>query len=252
MSKDQLKDQIIIYCDGACSGNPGPGGWASSVIFANRNHVQEIAGSAAATTNNRMEITGSLAALTLCANSKDLATTKKIIILTDSVYVIRGITQWIFGWKKRGWKTAANEPVSNQDLWEQLEVVVKKIKAINTKVELQWSFVKGHAGIAGNERCDQIAVAFTKHDYIELYNGPASSYHFDAFELPELKPLPEIKKKDDGPKKPAWYISYINGVIAKHNTWSECEAKVKGRPAKFKKVTSNEEEAEVKKSWGIT
>ncbi len=246
-----LKDQIVIYSDGACSGNPGPGGWGSIVIFANKKHVQELGESSPATTNNRMEILGSLAALNFCAKSKELLTTQKILILTDSVYVIRGITQWIFVWKKRGWKTAANEAVSNQDLWEELELVIKKIKGLNPNVELDWSFVKGHAGIPGNERCDQIAVAFTKHDYIDLYNGPAASYLFDPFEIPELKPLPDIKKKSNEPKKPAWYISYINGVFSKHSTWSECEAKVKGRPAKFKKVTSLAEETEVKKSWGI-
>ncbi|MBC7420484.1 MAG: ribonuclease HI [Bdellovibrio sp.] len=247
-----LKDQIVIYSDGACSGNPGPGGWASIVIFGNKKYVQELARAEPATTNNRMEITGSLAALILCANSPELLTTKKMIMLTDSVYVIRGITEWIFGWKKRGWKTAANEPVSNQDLWEELDAVVTKIKALNPNLEMQWSFVKGHAGIAGNERCDQIAVAFTKDDYVDLYKGSADNYLFDVYEMPELKPLPEMKKKDSGPKKPAWYISYINGVLTKHNTWSECEAKVKGRAAKFKKVSSHAEEEQVKKSWGVS
>ncbi len=247
-----LKDQIVIYSDGACSGNPGPGGWASIVIFGNKNYVQELGDAQPATTNNRMEITGSLAALILCTNSKELLTAKKIIMLTDSVYVIRGITEWIFGWKKRGWKTAANEPVSNQDLWEKLDSVVRQLKTLNPNVEIQWSFVKGHAGIHGNERCDQIAVAFSKNDYIDLYNGSADHYHFDALTLPVLKPLPDMKKKESGPKKPAWYLSYVNGVLTKHNTWSECEAKVKGRPAKFKKVSSEDEEQQVKKSWGVS
>ncbi len=247
-----LKDEIIIYCDGACSGNPGPGGWGSIVIFGSKKQVRELAGRAPATTNNRMELMGSIEALNHCAQSSELKTTKKISILTDSVYVIRGITQWIFGWKKRGWKTAANEPVSNQDLWEELDAMVRKIKALNSHVELQWSFVKGHSGIHGNERCDVIAVAFSKQEHLELYNGSFAGYHFDVFDLPELKPLPEIKKKDDDLKKAAWYISYVNGVLAKHNTWTECEAKVKGRPAKFKKVTSEEEEKKVKKSWGVS
>lgn len=247
-----LKDQIIIYSDGACSGNPGPGGWGSIVIFGHHGQVQELGGDEAASTNNRMEITGSLAALALCLDSKELRSAKKIIMLTDSVYVIRGITEWIFGWRKRGWRTAGNEPVSNQDLWEDLDGVVRQIKTVNKNIEIQWSFVKGHAGIAGNERCDQIAVAFSKKDYIDLYKGPATSYHFDVFALPELKPLPDMKKKEAGPKKPAWYLSLVNGVLTKHNTWVECEAKVKGRPAKFKKVSSDEEEQQIKKSWGIS
>lgn len=117
---------------------------------------------------------------------------------------------------------------------------------------MKWNFVKGHSGVLGNERCDVIAVAFSKHDYINLYKGTAAAYEFDVRVLPEIRPLPEMKSKSEGgPKPAAWYLSYLNGVLTSHTAWGECEAVVKGRPAKFKKVTSAEEEATIKKSWGI-
>ncbi|MEK6628886.1 MAG: ribonuclease H [Bdellovibrionota bacterium] len=241
---------IVIYCDGACSGNPGPGGFGSIVIIGNS--VIELGGGDRATTNNRMEMSAVLEALRYCNRTYSKGEIGTIQIFTDSVYVIRGITQWIFGWKKRGWKNAANEDVSNQDIWIQLDQSVSDIKKKLTD-DIKWNFVKGHSGVAGNERCDVIAVAYSKNDYIDLYKGSAASYIFDVRELPEIKSVPEMKKKTDSnsPKPAAWYLSYVNGVLSKHATWSECEAVVKGRPAKFKKVSSQDEEAAIKKSWGI-
>lgn len=243
-------NEVVIYCDGACSGNPGPGGWGSIVIRDNK--VIELGGGDLPTTNNRMEMMAALEALHFCCHQYSKGEVSKILIFTDSVYVIRGITQWIFGWKKRGWKNAANEEVSNQDLWIRLDDVVRRVKTL-LACELQWNFVKGHSGVAGNERCDEIAVAYSKNNRIDLYEGSASNYIFDIDNLPEIKSVPEMKKKSDeaGTKATAWYLSYVNGVLTKHTTWRECEAVVKGRPAKFKKVSSQEEEATVKKSWGI-
>ncbi|MGZ3691200.1 MAG: ribonuclease HI, partial [Pseudobdellovibrio sp.] len=110
---------------------------------------------------------------------------------------------------------------------------------------------KGHAGIEGNERCDVIAVAYSKNDYVDLYKGSTEDYRFDINVMPITRPLPEFKNKTSEEKKNSWYLSYVNGVLTKHKTWPECEAVVKGRPAKFKKVSSEAEEVEVKKSWGI-
>lgn len=244
-----MQNRIVIYGDGACSGNPGPGGWGSIVIT--HNWVTELAGSEDSTTNNRMEISAILNALSWCLGNAAKVQPDEILIFTDSVYLIRGITQWIFGWKRRGWKTAENGEVSNQELWQDLDRVIFSLKKKFPEVELNWNFVKGHAGDPGNERCDVIAVAGSKKQYIDLYEGFAKSYHFDVSILPEIKPLPEIKKKSNEPGKPAWYISYVNGVFSKHQTWKECEALVKGRAAKFKKVTSEEEESQVKKTWGV-
>jgi ribonuclease HI len=199
-----------------------------------------------------MEMSAVLEALRYCVTHYRAGDLTQIQVFTDSVYVIRGITQWIFGWKKRGWKNAANEEVSNQDIWIKLDQVMLDVKN-NLKCEVKWNFVKGHSGVLGNERCDEIAVAFSKHTYIDLYEGSAQDYIFDVSVLPEIKDLPEMKKAGSaGPKAAAWYLSYINGVLSRHNTWKECEAVVKGRPAKFKKVSSVEEENIVKKSWGVS
>ena len=237
---------VVIYGDGACSGNPGPGGWGSIVIY--NNEVKELGGGHPQTTNNRMEMTAILEALSYCLSQAANLETKNIQIYTDSVYVIRGITQWIFGWKKRGWKNAANEAVSNQDIWIELDKTVNAVKKVG--FEIKWSFVKGHAGIPGNERCDIIAVGFSKDDYVHLFQGPATEYSFDVAELPIERPLPEMKGKA-ADNKVYWYLSLVNGVLSKHKTWAECEAVVKGRPAKFKKVSSEEEASQVKKSWGL-
>lgn len=240
--------EILIYSDGACSGNPGPGGWGAIVIGGGE--VTELGDGHPATTNNRMEMSAIVGALNLCLRKYQQTPPESIQVFTDSVYVIRGITQWIFGWKRRGWRNAENEEVSNQDIWIELDKAVMDIKN-RFGITIEWSFVKGHAGIPGNERCDEIAVAFSKGTPIRLYQGAAESYLFDVTVLPEKKPLPEMKKNSTSSPKAAWYLSYVNGVLSKHATWSECEAVVKGRPAKFKKVTSAEEESAIKKSWGI-
>lgn len=242
-------DQIYIYCDGACSGNPGPGGWGS--IVASVKTVQELSGFDPKTTNNRMELTAALKALEVVFVKLKTQEIKSVIVFTDSVYVIRGITQWIFGWKNRGWKTAENQEVSNQDLWIQLDEIVHLLKKSQEDLKIKWSYVRGHTGVIGNERCDTLAVAESKQDYTDLYIGPTKDYFFDITEMPETEEIPDPKKRSNEPKKPAWYISLVNGVFAKHTSWSACEAVVKGRPAKFKKVTSEQEEAEVKKSWGL-
>jgi ribonuclease HI len=137
-----------IYTDGACTGNPGPGGWAAVVYFTDGS-LHEIGGSAAQTTNNRMEMQAAIAALQLIAES---CPSSPVTLHTDSEYLINGVTKWVKGWKKKGWKTAQGKPVLNQDLWETLD------RLNNPSIE--WRHVRGHAGIIGNERCDAIARAF--------------------------------------------------------------------------------------------
>jgi len=137
-----------IYTDGACTGNPGPGGWAAVVYFTDGS-LHEIGGSAAQTTNNRMEMQAAIAALQFIAES-DRAS--PVTIHTDSEYLINGVTKWVKGWKKKGWKTAQGKPVLNQDLWETLDRL--------NHPSIEWRHVRGHAGIIGNERCDAIARAF--------------------------------------------------------------------------------------------
>ncbi|MEM9002670.1 MAG: ribonuclease HI [Cyanobacteria bacterium P01_F01_bin.86] len=152
-----------IYTDGACSGNPGPGGWGT-VIYFEDGSVHEIGGSAAQTTNNRMEMQAAIAGLQLFVTSGQ---TEPVELLTDSEYVKKGITEWITGWKRRGWKNASKKPVLNQDLWKQLDQV-NQAAAQQIGIPVKWTYVRGHAGNIGNERCDTIARAFSSGRSIHL------------------------------------------------------------------------------------
>jgi len=132
----------VIYTDGACRGNPGPGGWAALLSFGERE--KELAGAEEHTTNNRMELTAVIRAL------EALKRPVEARVFTDSEYVRRGITEWVSSWKARGWKTADRKPVKNQDLWEELDRLASQHK-------IEWHWVKGHSGVPGNERVDRLA-----------------------------------------------------------------------------------------------
>ena len=131
-----------MYTDGACRGNPGPGGWG--VILSYRDQNKTLSGYEPQTTNNRMELTAAIEGL------RALSRTCDIELNTDSKYVLQGISEWIESWKTNGWKTAAKKPVKNVDLWQLLDEQVKKHR-------IRWHWVKGHTGIEGNERADQLA-----------------------------------------------------------------------------------------------
>jgi ribonuclease HI len=133
---------VEIYTDGACRGNPGPGGWAATLRFGDTE--KELAGAEATTTNNRMELTAVIRAL------EALKRPVQAKVYTDSEYVRRGITEWVTSWKARGWRTADRKPVKNQDLWQRLD----ELAAAH---EIEWHWVKGHSGVPGNERVDQLA-----------------------------------------------------------------------------------------------
>ena len=137
-----MKKQVQIYTDGACRGNPGPGGWGAILRY--DEHEKELYGSEPATTNNRMELMAAIAALA------SLKTTCEVDLTTDSEYVKRGITEWLENWKRRGWKTSSKKPVKNKDLWELLDAQVQRH-------EVSWHWVKGHSGHLQNERADQLA-----------------------------------------------------------------------------------------------
>lgn len=143
-------NKILIFTDGACSGNPGPGGFGTIIVYP-EGEVEELGEGRPSTTNNRMEMLAIIKGLQKISNRSE-----EVWILTDSTYSIHGITKWIWGWKKRGWKTAEGNDVSNKDLWLELENLVSKRKNI------EWKYLRGHSGTPGNERCDEIAVGFTK------------------------------------------------------------------------------------------
>lgn len=135
---------VDIYTDGACRGNPGPGGWGALLSAAA--HEKEISGAENATTNNRMELMAVIGAL------EALKRPSQVRLYTDSQYVRRGITEWLAQWKARDWKTADRKPVKNQDLWQQLEQAAARHR-------IEWHWVRGHTGVAGNERADALANA---------------------------------------------------------------------------------------------
>jgi ribonuclease HI len=136
--------EVVIHSDGACHGNPGPGGWAAVLVCGP--HRRELSGGVPATTNNRMELQAAIEALSALKQPCVVA------FHTDSNYLRDGITKWLRGWKRNGWKTAARQPVKNEDLWRQLDAAV-------SAHTVKWHWVKGHAGDAGNERCDALATA---------------------------------------------------------------------------------------------
>jgi ribonuclease HI len=140
---------ISIHTDGACSKNPGPGGWGVVIHFSDGT-IKEIGGGIRETTNNQMELQGAIAALEFLATQKQSA---PVDLYTDSKYVLDGITKWIKGWKKNGWKTKDNKPVKNQEFWQQLD-------PLNSS-NIRWHWVEGHSGDPDNERCDAIARSYT-------------------------------------------------------------------------------------------
>lgn len=139
MSREGL---VEIHTDGACRGNPGPGGWGA--VLRAGTHERELWGGEDDTTNNRMELTAAIEALAA------LKRPCRVRLYTDSTYVMHGITRWLEDWRRRGWKTAARKPVKNQDLWQRLD-------ALTGRHEIEWHWVKGHSGDPGNERADQLA-----------------------------------------------------------------------------------------------
>ncbi len=141
--------ELFAYTDGACSGNPGPGGWGAVLIARDGDRVlreRELSGGEAATTNNRMELMAAIATL------EALERPASLTIVTDSAYLRDGVTKWIHGWKRNGWRTAARQPVKNEDLWRRLDIA-------RDRHEVSWDWIKGHAGHPENERADELARA---------------------------------------------------------------------------------------------
>ncbi len=141
---EDREEWVEIYSDGACSGNPGPGGWGTLLRFGDTE--KELSGFAAETTNNRMELMGAIAGL------EALKRPCKVHLTTDSQYLKKGITEWIDSWIKRGWKNSQKKPVANRDLWE-------KLLELSDPHQIEWHWVRGHTGHAENERCDELARA---------------------------------------------------------------------------------------------
>ncbi len=142
MTENNNKNPVEVFTDGACRGNPGPGGWGALLRYGDKE--KELYGYEADSTNNKMELMAAIRGLEALTRSCD------VVLTTDSQYVRQGITQWIHGWKKKNWKTAQKKPVKNKELWQRLDTAAQKHK-------VQWNWVKGHSGHAENDRVDELA-----------------------------------------------------------------------------------------------
>ncbi len=242
-----MSGKTTIFTDGSSRGNPGPGGWGAIIVQSEESKVQsemqvtELGGGEKMTTNNRMELNA--AAEGLAYAPKDFA----IEVFTDSSYVINGITKWIKGWKRNGWMTKTKADVMNKDLWMKLDEAM-------AEHTVKWTYVGGHIGILGNERCDHIATAFADGREISLYRGPLSGYDLPKIldiSHDEMKVKTKKSSSSHSKAKAYSYISSVDGVIEVHKTWAECEKRVKGtKGARYKKSLSAENEAEIIKEFG--
>lgn len=246
------KDTITVFTDGSSRGNPGPGGWAAVILAQNfggqGGKVWELGGREEHTTNNRMEMTAAQEALRFIENHK---LEGAIEIHTDSAYLLQGVTGWMYGWEKNGWKTKDGSDVSNQDLWKEIGALVFRLKM---KHQIDWIKVSGHSGLRGNERVDEICTNEADHVQQEFFDGSLSDYEKmiggGVFDVDESAAL-EKKDKKSKSSKPAYsYVSMIGGLIQLHKTWPECEARVKGKKgAKYQKVFSKEQEEALIQEW---
>lgn len=239
-------ENVTIFSDGSSLGNPGPGGWG--VIVARRQsrndaertrniaEVTELGGHNPKTTNNRMEMMAVIEAFKFLDTKK--VDEVAIDVFCDSQYLINGITKWVYGWRDNNWLTKAKAQVLNKDLWQTL------IEVTNEK-DIEWHYVEGHAGIPGNERVDIIATEFAAGKKPELFSGKMKDYSVD---LKNLKPLYASPSKSKSGKVYS-YLSMVDGKIESHKTWAECEKRVKGKKARFKKTFSKVGEEDLIKEW---
>ncbi len=234
-------DVVTVFTDGACSGNPGPGGWGTVIIYRD-GQVVELGGGHPSTTNNRMEMLAVIEGLRKLSKDKE-----RIQFFTDSLYVLRGITQWCWGWQRNSWRTAEGQEVSNKDLWIEMIELVQQIGRKN----IDWHYCRGHQGTPGNERCDEISVAFSQGGKPRLFRGSVDDYSVDILKFPTIEPWPEMKSPKE--KVPAFsYLSLIGNTVTRHRDWGSCERRVKGQSGvKFKKSKSAADEKEILKSWGL-
>lgn len=229
-----MNKEVKIFTDGSSRGNPGRGGWGS--IVAIDKDVWELGGREKNTTNNRMELTAVIKALEACSKIENRKL--KIVIYTDSSYVLRGASIWVHGWAKNKWKTKQKKDVLNKDLWQ------KFLKASNG-LKIDWKLLRGHSGIPANERCDEIATSFADGHKPKLHTTILQNYSIDL-SMPthsEKSANRETKTK----KGVAYsYVSSVQGIVKTHKTWAECEKRVKGiSNAKFKKSFSVSDEQKI-------
>lgn len=228
---------IIIYTDGASSGNPGPGGWGTLVVDTGKEKVFELGDRLARTTNNETELMALVEGL---RKLSELGLDKNvhIYVYLDSQYVRNGVMSWMKGWIRNDWVTSTGELVKNKELWMALDEEIKLLG----KLPVEYVHVNGHVGVPGNERVNDIAQGYAQGKDVDLYEGSLSKYSLTVEQLMvEAETMPTKTSKKSG-SAGGWYLSIVDGKLEKHTTWAECEARVKGKLAKFKKVTTQDEE----------
>lgn len=245
-SQEQFGSSLILFTDGSSLGNPGPGGYGCVAVFPRLDEIVELGGNKTKTTNNEMELSAVIAGL-----SHTMSNSAPVEVFTDSSYVINGVTKWVFGWEKNGWKTQTKDDVANKQLWQTLIQLVRERKTI------VWHYVPGHVGVVANERCDEIATSFAGGKAIKLFRGKLSDYQKETgkdilnFSIDEELSKEKSEKRSKANVKAYSYLSLVDGVPMRHTTWAECEARVKGVRAKFKKTASKEDEDAILKEWGV-
>lgn len=236
----------VVFCDGASKGNPGPGGWGV-VIATPDGRVRELGGRAAHTTNNKMELTAAIEAL---EHVRDVD--GPVAVHTDSTYVIKGIREWIWGWRRRGWKTAEGGDVQNRDLWQRLDAAA----SARPRGSLEWHYVRGHVGTPGNERVDAIADGLARGTAVALFDGALADYGLAIFDVPDDTSVPKrsaASSRGSSARAAAHsYLSLVDGKPMRHATWADCERRVKGRSgALFKKAASAADEVAILRGWRV-
>ena len=240
-------DTIVIFTDGASRGNPGAGGWGAVLVDNHGGKVYELGGREDNTTNNRMEMMAAREALSFIETRK---LEGDIEIHTDSAYLLNGITGWVFGWEKNGWKTKTGEAVLNQDLWKELGALTFRLKL---KHSINWEKVSGHSGLRGNERVDEIATKTADGEQVLLFTGGVFEYvKFMGGGMFDVSAEKATKKSGlSGSNKKAFsYVSMVGGEIFVDKDWATCEKRVKGKSGvRFKKAVSQDDEDSLIKEW---
>jgi ribonuclease HI len=242
-----MEKTLTIYTDGASRGNPGLGGWAAVILAGD--HCMEIVGNVERATNNQMELAGVEAVL---SDSGALSWDGPVVVYSDSMYVINGMTKWVKGWERNDWITSTKTPVENKAQWQNL---LKLIRQYGKRLSVEK--VKGHAGDLYNERCDELAVAAALGENPKVFSGTTEKYKtfleeagFSEMKLAFKKAATKSKSKSDAVAYS--YVSIVNGVVHADKTWAACEKRVKGaKGAKYKKVFSKAEETELMQDYTL-
>lgn len=222
---------VHIYTDGAARNNPGKAGWGVVIVDTDQKIVTELGGASPHATNNQMELSGAIKALSFVSQDKKYKG-QKIALYTDSSYVIRGMKQWVQTWQKNGWQTSQKKDVENVRLWQEL------VDASSDK-DIEWLYVPGHSGVPLNERADVIATSFADGKQETLFLGTLETYPYDVSVSSIVKRVSSKSKTS----KAGYYIVVKNGTLSRYETWIECEREVKGaKGVRFKKVANTEEE----------